>query len=141
MCINYFYVTQEDEPTPEVSCTNAANPLFGSCLEDLLLGCYEPDLSGECTVDAEMTLHWEDGSKLVQGGQSPGLYAPGEDEPCIGLEVDGNVVTLAKGDEEISYLGNEQGLALRCDDGTTFGASQFELFEFAVCRGLACRRE
>jgi len=39
-------------PAPSVPppvCPDAANPLFGSCVETLLRGCYEPDRSGRCT--------------------------------------------------------------------------------------------
>jgi hypothetical protein len=136
MCISYFYVTTQDAPTPEVSCTNPENPLFGSCLESILDGCYEPDLSGTCTA-SEGNIAWSDGSSF-SAGENPGFYGPGDDEPCIALEVGMESATLIRGDETLLYTPTEEGIAVGCPDGSTVAASQFQLFEFAVCTGVTC---
>jgi hypothetical protein len=136
MCISYFYVTTADAPTPEVSCTNPENPLFGSCLEAVLDGCYEPDLSGTCTA-SEGSIAWSDGSRFTQG-ENPGFYGPDDAEPCIQLEIVMDAANLIRDGETLSYTPTEEGLTVGCPDGSTVSASQFHLFEFAVCTGVTC---
>jgi hypothetical protein len=138
MCISYFYVTAQDAPDPEVSCTNTTNPLFGSCFDDFLSGCYEPDLSGNCSVENGV-LTWEDGSKLVTQGANTGFFAPDAETPCItlGASPTGGAV-FGKGDEEVTYTPAGNALEVECPDGTQLSATAFQVREFNECRGLAC---
>ena len=47
MCVAGFYAVPRPAPTPEPPvCPDAANPLFGSCLETLLAGCFAPEGRG-----------------------------------------------------------------------------------------------
>jgi len=136
MCISYFYVTTQDAPDPAISCTDADNPLFGSCLDDLLRGCYEPDLSGTCSV-TDGVLSWSDGSKVATQGAEPGLFAPGDDDPCITLGAAPPGVLLTKGDEQLKYVPGDD-LSIECPDGTELVVTPFQFREFSQCRGLAC---
>src|SRR5258706_7582600 len=102
MCLSFFYVTTRDEPDPLFSCTDANNPLFGSCLDDLLAGCFEPDLAGTCSKqDAQVS--WSDGSKLVTLGPDAGLYGAGSDEPCVRLALEAGSAVLSKGGQRLRY--------------------------------------
>jgi hypothetical protein len=138
MCISYFYVTTSDMPDPVVSCDDADNPLFGSCFEDFLAGCYEPDLGGMCSVTDGTTLEWSDGSKIMLAGDAVGLYGPGDEEPCIGIAGDQKGVTLTRGDDTLGYSEVGDHLAFVCPDGSTLNATPFHLSEYGICRGLAC---
>jgi hypothetical protein len=138
MCISYFYVTTSDEPDPVVSCTDAENPLFGSCFDDFLSGCFEPDLGGTCTVADPSTLTWSDGSKVDIQGDDAGLYGPGDGDPCVGIAVGATGVTLTRADESMSYAPMGDHLVVSCADGTPITATGFQLYEYAVCRGLNC---
>ncbi|HEY3494724.1 MAG TPA: hypothetical protein VGK73_08570, partial [Polyangiaceae bacterium] len=135
---SYFYVTFQDAPTPEISCTNPENPLFGSCFETLLDGCYEPDVAGTCSESEEGTLTWSDGSKLVRAGEQPGLYAPDQDEPCATIESGQGSARVVRGDEWIDLAQTEDEVTLGCSDGSSVLATPFHLLEFGVCTGLAC---
>jgi hypothetical protein len=137
MCISYFYVTTSDMPDPVVSCDDAENPLFGSCFEDLLSGCYEPDLGGMCSV-TDGTLEWTDGSKIMLAGDAVGLYGPEDEEPCIGITGDQKGVTLTRGDDTLTYAEMGDHLVVTCPDGSTLNATRFQLNEYGICRGLAC---
>jgi hypothetical protein len=138
MCISYFYVTTSDAPTPVVSCDDTENPLFSSCFDDMLTGCYEPDQSGTCSASGT-TLTWSDGSHVEGAGDSPGLYGPGDDEPCVTFAGDQKGVRVTRGNDTLTYgPTGDGGVAVTCPDGTSFGATNFQLSEFAVCRGLAC---
>jgi len=141
MCISYFYVTVRDEPDPVISCDDTANPLFGSCFEDMLAGCFEPDVAGTCSVKDGTTLTWSDGSKLIAAGDGAGLYGPDDDTACIGIEAGPAGATLTRGDDTVSYAVASDGTAtLSCPDGSTVAATAFQLNEFAACRGLSCPR-
>jgi hypothetical protein len=138
MCISYFYLTVPEQPA--FDCENPDNPVFGSCIDTLLDGCYEPDVSGTCTAeDGDVT--WSDGSRFL-GGATPGFYGPNDETPCIavGNEDDGTV-WLEKGDERASYSLTDDGATFTCPDGSTFDADTFHVNEFGVCRGIACRPE
>ena len=138
MCISYFYLTVSEQP--EFDCANAENPVFGSCIDDLLDGCYEPDLSGTCTSeDGDIT--WSDGSRFL-GGTMSGFYGPSDETPCItlGTEEDGTIL-LDRGDQRASYSLTDSGATFTCPDGSTFDAATFHVNEFGVCRGIACRPE
>lgn len=137
MCISYFYATFQDEPTPPISCTDSENPLFGSCLQPLLDGCYEPDVSGICSVSEEGTLTWSDGSKLVQQGQ-PGLYGPDDESPCVTIVPGEGSARLERGDDWAELSQTPDEFTLRCSDGSNVVASRFHFGEFAVCSGLSC---
>jgi hypothetical protein len=137
MCISFFYATTEDAPTPEISCTNAENPLFGSCIEAMLSGCYEPDVSGTCSVE-DGNLSWSDGSRFVTQGEGAGFYGSDDEEPCVGFEVGTESATFTRGEEAILYTASEEEVTFQCSDGSPLVASQFHLYEFAVCKGLAC---
>jgi hypothetical protein len=140
MCISYFYVTTQAAPPREINCENAENPLFGTCVQTLLAGCFEPDVSGECSVDQEaITLTWADGSKLVQAGEDAGFYGPGDDEPCAGLLAEeGRFVLTNGGAEAIVEATDDGGVTLDCGDGSKISATQFEFVEYGVCAGLLC---
>lgn len=138
MCISYFYVTTSDVPDPVVSCDDTENPLFGSCFEDFLAGCYEPDLGGMCSVTDGTTLDWTDGSKIMLAGDTAGLYGPGDEEPCIGFAADQTSVTFTRGDDTVSYSRMGDHNAFTCPDGSTLDVTGFQFHEYAVCRGLAC---
>jgi len=137
MCISYFYVTTSDAPDPVVSCTDAENPLFGSCFDSLLDGCFEPDVGGSCSV-LEGTLEWADGSKVVTQGAAAGLYGPGDDEACIGIASADGGVLLTRGDDTVSYAQSSDGFLVSCPDGSIVTATPFQAYEFSVCRGLNC---
>jgi hypothetical protein len=138
MCISYFYVTTSDEPDPVVSCTDAENPLFGSCFDELLVGCFEPDLGGSCSVADNTTLTWTDGHKVVASGDDAGLYGPDDDTACVGIAGGQSGVTFTRGDDSLSYTPTDDGALFRCPDDSTLTATGFQFYEFAVCRGLAC---
>ena len=137
MCISYFYVTTSTEPEPLVSCSDATNPLFGSCFEDLLAGCYEPDLGGSCSASGA-TLAWSDGSKVVTDGDAPGLYGAGDQAPCASIAAGADGVQLTRAGETVTYAPADGNVVFGCPDGSSVTASGFQLHEFAVCRGLAC---
>ena len=141
MCISYFYVTTSDKPDPVVSCDDKANPLFGSCFEDFLAGCFEPDLGGMCGASDQTTLEWSDGSKIMTAGDAPGLYGPDDDKPCIGIAGTAKGVTLTRGDDTLTYAPMGDHLVFGCPDGSTLDATGFQLHEYGVCRGLACPDE
>lgn len=139
MCISYFYVTLSDEPDPVISCDDTENPLFGSCFDDMLAGCFEPDLSGTCSVTDMTTLNWSDGSKVIIAGDGAGFYGPGDDSACIGIEVSQTGATLTRGDDTVTYGPASNGdVSVACPDGSKVGATNFQLNEFAACRGLIC---
>jgi hypothetical protein len=138
MCISYFYVTTSDAPTPVISCDDTENPLFGSCFDDLLTGCYEPDQSGTCSVSGT-TLTWPDGSRVEAAGDSAGLYGPGDDEPCVTFAGDQKGVQVTRGKDTLTYVPAGGGnVAVTCPDGSAIGATGFQFGEFASCRGLTC---
>jgi len=137
MCINYLYITTRDEPDSPPKCDDAKNPLFGSCLEELLAGCYEPDLSGTCSTD-DGTTSWSDGSTIVTSGPNAGLYHAGSDEPCITLAGTAASVVLTKGDSKLSYTGVGNRVTIACPDGSTVEASGAQLTAFNLCHGVNC---
>ena len=138
MCISYLYVTNKTMPDPPPpSCDDKANPLFGSCLDRWLPGCYEPDLSGTCTSSSGKVM-WSDGSKIIGSGTALGFYAPGSDTACIDLSVSPNGFTLTKGDETLVYKATRDQVTLDCPDGSQVQASGEQLNTFNKCRGLGC---
>jgi hypothetical protein len=137
MCLSYFYVTTQDQPDAEVSCNNGENPMFDSCLDQLLTGCFAPDLDGTCTT-ADGTVSWSDGSKVVSLAMMPGIYAPDSEEPCIEIGIAESGVVLSKGSESLSYSLGTKPVRFECPDGSTFTATGAQVREFQICRGLAC---
>jgi len=127
----------EDDAPPEVSCDNTDNPLFGSCFDDLLDGCYEPDREGECT-DEDLVLTWSDEHRMVAFGDDAGLYSPGEEAPCALIEYpDSGEVSLIKGEETLSIVPDD-GPVIRCPNGDEIPYSEDAFYEYQVCRGLKC---
>jgi len=137
MCISYLYVTLRDAPDPVFSCDDAANPLFGSCLDAFFSGCFEPDLSGSCTSDSD-SVSWSDGSKAVSSGAAAGIYAPGSSDPCITLAPAAGGLLLAKGSQQLTYTPKGDSVTFRCPDGSALKSSGFQLTEYNRCRGLNC---
>ncbi len=137
MCIAYFYLTAQRQPEPPPSCDDAENPLFGSCVDTFLSGCYEPDLSAACQVESG-NLSFADGSRIVQQGADPGFYAAGEAEPCITLRGTSNGAELTRGAQTLSFAAEQGRLAFRCPDGSELAVSSAQYREFGICRGLSC---
>jgi hypothetical protein len=138
MCISYFYVTTQNAPTPEIDCANPDNPLLGSCLQQLLVGCYEPDVSASCSVSDDGVLTWPDGSKIVVSDDRQDLYGPGDTEPCISVQVLEDSAVISGDDEELLYTADEENVTITCADGSPVVASQFHMYEFSLCTGLGC---
>jgi hypothetical protein len=138
MCINYLYITTKDEPDAVTNCEPKDNPLFGSCLEQFLAGCYEPDSSGTCTGGDNGSLSWSDGSKIARSGAAVGLYRAGSDEPCITGVLSSNGAVLSKGDQQLSYSAANDQVTFNCPDGTQIQASGGQLTTFNVCHGVNC---
>ncbi|HEV8548495.1 MAG TPA: hypothetical protein VGQ57_05685, partial [Polyangiaceae bacterium] len=137
MCISYFYVTTSDAPDPVISCSDDQNPLFGSCLDTALDGCFTPDLTGECHNDGT-ELTWSDGSKLDITGAAPGFYGPGDKKPCVTLDIANGSVSLSRDGNTLSYAQNKDGVAFTCPDRSVVQATNFQFQEFGACRGLSC---
>jgi hypothetical protein len=137
MCISYFYVTSSDRPDAGPNCDDQANPLFGSCLDQLLAGCYEPDVSGTCSGD-NGSVNWSDGSKIARSGATAGLYRPGDEEPCITVALSTSGAVLSKGDLQLSYEGVGDRVTIACPDGSTLKASGTQLTAYNSCRGVTC---
>jgi len=139
MCISYFYLVPDAVPPP--ACDDTANPLFGSCVDTFLTGCFEPDRSGTCT-DSAGVIQWSDGSTYVQPGQHgtelPGFYRPGETSPCIGLATDSTGSTLSKGTASIHYAPGAENATITCPNGATFTAGSAQVTTFNLCRGISC---
>ncbi|HKO46998.1 MAG TPA: hypothetical protein VJV79_04705 [Polyangiaceae bacterium] len=132
MCISYLYITASP-----AQCDDQANPLFGSCLEDFLAGCYEPDLSGTCTTD-DGSVTWSDGSKIVRSGAAAGLYRAGSDQPCVTATLSSNGALLSKGDQQLSYKATSDQVTVDCPDGSQVHASGQQLNAFNRCHGVNC---
>jgi len=137
MCISYLYVTTSDQPDMPLDCNDHDNPLFGSCIDDFFDGCYEPDVSGTCSTEAG-SVTWSDGSKLVRSGAMAGLYAAGEDQPCITAALNTEGAVLSKGDQTLSYTAAGDAVTVVCPDGTTLHANSAQLRAFNLCRGVNC---
>jgi hypothetical protein len=137
MCLSYFYVTSSDEPDPVLSCSNRDNPLFGSCLDTILEGCYEPDRSGTCEAEGGI-VSWSDGSRFVNAVEGGGFFGPSDGEPCVGLTIEPGHALLTRDAAVLDYRSDDDGVSVVCPDGSRVEASSFELREFAVCRGLNC---
>jgi hypothetical protein len=137
MCINYLYITTSDKPDTGPNCDNPDNPMFGSCLDQFLAGCYEPDVSGTCTED-NGSISWSDGSKLVRSGAMASLYRAGSDQPCITAQFSANGATSSKHDQQLSYLAAGNQVTVNCPDGSQVHGTGQQLTEFNVCRGLNC---
>lgn len=121
------------------SCPDPTNPLFGSCTEAFLLGCFEPDLSGSCT-DMDGTVSWSDGSKYVTSGNQPGLYGPGDAVPCIAVVFADGSITATKGAEMLVYVTDSatETATITCPDGSSFTASYDQVTAFNRCVGVNC---
>jgi hypothetical protein len=79
MCVAGLYAVPHPAPPPV--CPDPGNPLFGSCVQTLLRGCYEPDRSGTCTAD-QGVIRWSDGSTLTPNGPDAGLRGPADTQPA-----------------------------------------------------------
>ncbi len=140
MCISYLYITTSTEPDPAptpLNCNDDANPLFGSCIDELLTGCYAPDLTGSC-ASKNGNVSWSDGSKIIGNGSGMGFYAAGSDKTCIDLSVTASGFILSKGDQMLEYEANSDHVTLDCPDGSQVEASGEQLHVFGLCRGLSC---
>lgn len=121
------------------TCADSSNPMFGSCIEQLLSGCYAPDTTGTCT-EADGTTSWSDGSKFVATGPDAGMYAPGATDPCIGIVVENGNITATKGSDTLTYEPDSSTNTgtITCPDGTTFTATFEQVTAFNVCKGINC---
>jgi hypothetical protein len=137
MCIDYLYITTSDQPDAVPSCDDQDNPLFGSCLEQFLAGCYEPDLSGTCTANGA-SVSWSDGSKVDVSGNVAELYRAGSDQPCISGGLNQGGALLYKGDQQLSYTGSGDHVSVICPDGSTVQSTGQQLKTFNVCHGVNC---
>ena len=137
MCINYLYVTTKDAPDAPFSCDDQDNPLFGSCLEQFLAGCYEPDLTGTCT-ESDGSVTWSDGSRVTRDGSITNVYRAGRDEPCISGALNSGSALLFKGEQELSYVGSGDHVTIVCPDGSTLEATGPQLSTFNRCHGVNC---
>lgn len=143
MCLSYFYVTAppDNQPEPARPCPDPKNPLFGSCFDEWLNGCFAPDKSGECTSKDGVT-QWSDGSKFINdGGPSGGFYSPSDETPCVGISLENGTMRLTRGTESIAYSIDESGATITCPDSSTIRAGAPEVGAFAVCRGISCPPE
>ena len=137
MCISFLYVTTSDQPDTGPQCDDPNNPLFGSCLDQFLAGCYEPDVSGTCTGD-NGSVTWSDGSKIVRSGAMASLYGVGSDEPCITAALNSGGAVLSKGDQQLSYAGVGDQVTVTCPNGAQLRASGEQLTTFNACHGVTC---
>jgi hypothetical protein len=138
MCIAGFYAVPRPAPTPEPPvCPDAANPLFGSCLETLLAGCFAPDRSGTCTSDGG-AVRWSDGSTVAIDGPEAGLTGPAGSHPCIAIAMEGGAYRLSKGEQSVVYAAADDRVTVTCPDGTTIAATSAQAASFNVCAGLTC---
>jgi hypothetical protein len=121
------------------SCVDSSNPMFGSCIEQILVGCYEPDTTGTCT-EQNGTTTWSDGSKFVASGAGAGMYGPGATDPCIDLVVQGGNITAQKGNDTLTYEPDSSTNTgtITCPDGSSFTATFEQVGEFNVCKGINC---
>ena len=138
MCISYLYITTSDQPDAPLDCNDENNPLFGSCLDDFLQGCYQPDQSGSCSGTDDGSVNWSDGSKIVRSGTTAGLYGPGDDEPCIAVALSAAGAELSKGDQKLSYAAAGDQVTVQCPDGKKLHASGAQLHSFNLCHGVNC---
>jgi len=137
MCISFLYITTSDEPDTGPNCDDRHNPLFGSCLDQFLAGCYEPDLSGTCSGE-DGSVNWSDGSKIERSGATAGLYRAGSDQPCITAALNSTGAVLNKDDQQLSYTATGDQVTVQCPDGTKLQASGKQLTTFNACRGVNC---
>jgi len=137
MCISYLYITTSDKPDAAPNCDDQDNPLFGSCLEQMLAGCYEPDLSGTCTGD-NGSVSWSDGSKIVRSGAEAGLYRAGSDQACITVALSTAGAVLTKGEQQLTYGAAGDQVTVDCPDGTKLHASGQQMNTFNLCHGVNC---
>jgi Copper type II ascorbate-dependent monooxygenase, C-terminal domain/Copper type II ascorbate-dependent monooxygenase, N-terminal domain len=140
MCLSFLYITTNTAPDPPRTtppCGDETNPLFGSCLDQLLTGCYAPDLTGTCSA-ANGNVTWGDGSKIIGTGSNMGFYPAGGDTPCIDLSTTSSGFVLTKGDQSVAYQAAEDEITLRCPDGSIVRSSGEQLHSFNQCRGLSC---
>ena len=138
MCISYLYITTSDKPDAPLDCSGENNPLFGSCLEEFLAGCYEPDLSRGCTGQDDGSLSWGDGSKIVRSGATAGLYGPDDDKPCITAALSASGAELSKDDQKLSYAASGDQVTVHCPDGTELHSTGAQLRTFNLCHGVNC---
>ena len=139
MCISYFYLTI---PEPDFSCTNEENPVLGSCMDELLEGCYTPDVSGTC-MPTDDGIVWSDGSRYVGSGTNAGFYGPGDEEPCISVGYRGrrHDPSRKRRARTGAICSRRTGARFSCPDGSTFEATTFHVNEFGTCRGIGCPPE
>lgn len=139
MCVAALYAVPRPAPAPPPPvCPDAANPLFGSCLQTLLAGCFAPDTSGTCTSDGGGAVHWSDGSTLTVAGPDAGLSGPTDSQPCVTLATEGSGYRLTKGGESLVYAAAGDQVTVTCPDGTTIAATSAQADEFKACAGLIC---
>jgi Copper type II ascorbate-dependent monooxygenase, C-terminal domain/Copper type II ascorbate-dependent monooxygenase, N-terminal domain len=140
MCLSFLYITtktEPDVPPAPPNCDDETNPLFGSCIDQMLTGCYAPDLTGKCT-SANGNVSWSDGSKIIGTGSGMGFYPPGSAKTCIDLSMTANGFVLTKADQSLVYKTDGDKVTLDCPDGAHVEASGAQLSTYGQCRGLAC---
>ena len=138
MCVAALYAVPRPAPTPEQPvCPEAANPLFGSCLETLLAGCFAPDRSGTCTSDGGV-VRWSDGSTVTIAGSDAGLRGPADSQPCITIAMEGGAYRLSKGGQSVVYAAADDRVTVTCPDGATIAATSAQAASFNICAGLSC---
>jgi len=138
MCVAGIYAVPRAAPPVEPPvCPDGGNPLFGSCLETLLAGCFAPDRSGTCTSDAGV-VRWSDGSTVTVGGPDAGLRGPADSQPCVTIAMQGGGYLLSKGSQMLIYEADDDRTTVTCPDGTTITATSVQAASFNVCAGLSC---
>lgn len=123
-------------------CADSENPMFGSCVESFIAGCYAPDLSGTCSSEDGVT-QWSDGHRYDISGDAPGLYGPEDSEPCIAINIEGQTITATRGTETFVYEADtttDVG-TITCPDGSTFTATFDQVSAHNRCVGLECPDE
>lgn len=120
-------------PAAAPNCNDQENPLFGSCLDQFLAGCYEPDLTGTCAAD-DGSVSWRDGSKVVRSGARAGLYRAGSDQACITVALSAAGAVLSKGKQQLSYGGAGDQVTVDCPDGSQLHAAGEQLSHQLVSR-------
>jgi hypothetical protein len=124
-------------PYDPYQCPEAGNPLFGSCFDAFLHGCYAPDGTGTCNDDGS-ELTWSDGHALHRDGETSELFAPAASASCIRIEAVGDESTWIRDDVALVLGTTGATVTLTCPDGSTVEATQAQLEHYERCRGIAC---
>jgi len=126
-------------PAPSVPppvCPDAANPLFGFCVETLLRGCYEPDRSGTCTAN-QGVIRWSDGSTPTPTGTDAGLRGP-DTQPCITIAMQDGAYRLTRGGQTLVYASGDDHVTSPVRTARRSRRPQPRPPPSNVCAGLSC---